>query len=127
MIEAFRHHPRILFSARMSTLFVWWNVLFPWLDLAYTLFFLPGVLLALFGIYWIAGPLTLVLLPMALVMNYLMYRIGERMFARQGLRVRRNVAGFLVYAFAYSAILQPACVWGYLSEVLGLRKTWGTK
>jgi len=127
MIEAFRHHPRILLSPRMSTLFVWWNVLFPWLDLAYTLFFLPGVFLALFGIYWIAGPLTLVLLPMALVMNYLMFRIGERMFARQGLRVRRNVAGFLVYAFAYSAILQPACVWGYLSEVLGLRKTWGTK
>jgi len=127
MMEAFRHHPRILLAPRMSTLFVGWNVLFPWLDLAYTLFFLPGVLLACFGIYWIAGPLTLALLPMALAMNYLMFRIGARMFARQGLRVRRNVTGFLLYAFAYSAILQPACVWGYLSEVLGLRKTWGTK
>jgi poly-beta-1,6-N-acetyl-D-glucosamine synthase len=127
MVEAFRRHPRILLAPRLSTLFVWWNVLFPWLDLAYTAFFLPGVLLAFFGIYWIAGPLTLALLPMALAINYLMFRIGVRMFARQGLRVRRNVAGFVVYAFVYSAILQPACVWGYLSEVLGLRKTWGTK
>jgi biofilm PGA synthesis N-glycosyltransferase PgaC len=127
MMEAFRHHPRILWAPRMTTVFVWWNVMFPWLDLAYTLFFLPGVVLAFFGIYWIAGPLTLVLLPMALVMNYLMFRIGDRMFAQQGLRVRRNVSGFLIYAFAYSAILQPACVWGYFSEVLGLRKTWGTK
>jgi hypothetical protein len=85
----------------------------PWLDLAYTVFFLPGVILGLFGVFWFAGPMTLVLLPMALVMNFLMFRIEAGMFARQGLRVRRNVSGFLIYAFAYSAILQPACVWGY--------------
>ncbi|MBA3507764.1 MAG: glycosyltransferase family 2 protein [Betaproteobacteria bacterium] len=127
MIEAFRRFPGILFKPRMSTLFIWWNLLFPWLDLAYTLFFIPGIVLAAFGIYWIAGPLTLALLPMALVMNYLMFGIGSRMFAAQGLRVRRNVAGFVVYAFLYSLILQPACVAGYFSELLGLRKTWGTK
>jgi biofilm PGA synthesis N-glycosyltransferase PgaC len=127
MMEAFRRHPRILIAPRLSTLFVWWNVLFPWLDAAYTVFFIPGVILALFGVYWIAGPMTLALLPMALAMNFLMFRIGAGMFARQGLRVRRNVGGFFIYAFGYSAILQPACVWGYLSEVLGFRKTWGTK
>jgi poly-beta-1,6-N-acetyl-D-glucosamine synthase len=127
LMEAFRRHPRMLLAPRLSTMFVWWNLLFPWLDAAYTLFFLPGVVLALFGVYWVAGPMTLVLLPMALVMNYLMFHIGARMFRRQGLRVRRNLSGFLIYAFAYSAILQPACVWGYLAEVLGLRKTWGTK
>ena len=108
-------------------MFVWWNLLFPWLDTAYTAFFLPGVVLAFFGIFWFAGPMTLALLPMALIMNYLMFRIGTRMFARQGLHVRRNIVGFLIYAFAYSAILLPACVWGYFSEVLGLRKAWGTK
>jgi len=127
MMEAFRRHWSLLRIPRMSMLFVWWNLLFPWLDMAYAFFFLPGVMLALFGIYWIAGPMTLALLPMALAMNFLMYSIGTRMFARQGLTVRRNPVGFLVYAFAYSAILQPACLWGYCSELLGLRKTWGTK
>jgi len=127
MMEAFHRHRRILLVPRMSTLFIWWNLLFPWLDTAYTLFFIPGVVLALFGMYWIAGPMTLTLLPMALLMNFLMFRIGGRMFAGQGLQVRRNVSGFLIYAFAYSVILQPACVWGYVSELLGLRKTWGTK
>jgi biofilm PGA synthesis N-glycosyltransferase PgaC len=127
MMEAFRQHPRILLAPRMSTLFVWWNVLFPWLDLAYSLCFIPGVILAFFGIYWVAGPMTLVLLPMALLMNYVMYRIGVGMFAGQNLRVRRNVLGFLVYAFTYSLILQPASVAGYLSELLGTRKTWGSK
>jgi len=127
MIEAFRHHPRILFASRMTTLFAWWNLLFPWLDLAYTLFFIPGVILALFGIYWIAGPMTLVLLPMGLAMNYVMYRIGVHMFAEQGLKVRSNPLGFLIYALVYSVILQPASVAGYFSELLGMRKTWGSK
>jgi len=127
MMEAFRRHPRILLTPRMSTLFVWWNLLFPWLDLAYTLFFIPGMVLACFGIYWVAGPLTLVLLPMALLMNYVMFRIGVGMFASQGLRVRHNVPGFLLYAFAYSLVLQPASVAGHFSELLGLRKTWGSK
>ena len=127
MMEAFRRFPGILFKPRMSTLFVWWNLFFPWLDLAYTVFFIPGIVLAAFGVYWIAGPLTLALLPMALLMNFLMFRVSSRMFAALGLRVRRNVSGFLVYAFFYSLILQPACVVGYFSELLGLRKTWGTK
>ena len=127
MIEAFRQVPDILLKRRLSTLVVWWNLLFPWLDLAYTVFFIPGIVLALCGIYWIAGPLTLALLPMALAINYVMYRVGSQMFARNGLRVRRNLSGFLTYAFVYSLILQPACVAGYFSEILGLRKTRGTR
>ena len=127
MMEAFRQFPDILFKPRLSTIFVWWNLLFPWLDLAYTLFFIPGLVLALFGIYWIAGPLTLALLPMALGINYMMYRVGSQMFTANGLHVRRNISGFLTYAFVYSLILQPACVAGYFSEIFGLRKTWGTK
>jgi poly-beta-1,6-N-acetyl-D-glucosamine synthase len=127
MLEAFRRHPRVLFIPRMSTFFIYWNLLFPWLDFVYTAAFLPGVILALCGVYWIAGAMTLALLPMALLMNLLMYRISIRMFDTQGLRVRRNVAGFLLYVFAYSLVLQPVCAVGYASELLGLRKSWGAR
>jgi biofilm PGA synthesis N-glycosyltransferase PgaC len=127
LMEAFRRHPRILLVLRMSTFFVGWNLLFPWLDFVYTVAFIPGVILAFFGVYWVAGPMTLALLPMALLMNMLMYRISGKMFDAQGLRVRRNVAGFLIYVFAYSLILQPVSAAGYVSELLGLRKNWGTK
>jgi len=75
--------------------------------------------LALFGVWWIAGPLTLALLPMAVAINYAMYRVGSQMFASNGLRVRRNLSGFLTYAFVYSLVLQPACAAGYFSEILG--------
>ncbi|MCK7501393.1 MAG: hypothetical protein MZW92_73420 [Comamonadaceae bacterium] len=37
LIEAFKAHWRLLFKRRMTTLFIWWNLLFPYLDLAYTL------------------------------------------------------------------------------------------
>lgn len=127
MLEAFRRHPRILLAPRMSTFFVFWNLLFPWLDFAYTAAFLPGVVLAFFGIFWIAGPMTLALLPMALLMNLLMYRISVGMFDTQGLRVRRNIAGFLLYTFAYSLVLQPVSAAGYASELLGFRKSWGAR
>jgi biofilm PGA synthesis N-glycosyltransferase PgaC len=126
-MQAFRRFPDILLKPRLSTMFVWWSLLFPWLDLAYTLFFVPGVILALFGIYWIAGPLMLALLPTALGINYMMFRVGSQMFTANGLQVRRNVSGFIVYAFVYSLILQPACVAGYFSEILGLRKSLGSK
>jgi biofilm PGA synthesis N-glycosyltransferase PgaC len=122
MIEAFRRFPDILITPRLSTLFIWWSLLFPWLDLAYTVFFVPGFVLAFFGIYWLAGPLSLALLPMLVGVNYLMYRVGSQMFASNGLRVRRNLSGFLTYAFVYSLVLQPAYVAGYFSEMLGVRE-----
>ena len=121
MVDAFRAVPGILIEPRLSTFFVWWNLLFPWLDLAYTLLFIPGILLALAGIFWIAGPWTLAWLPMSLGINYLMYRVGSQMFAANGLRVRRNLSGFLTYALMYSLVLQPACVAGYVSEIFGSR------
>jgi len=127
LIEAFKAHWGLLFKWRMTTLFIWWNLLFPYMDLAFTLAFIPGLVLALFGIYWIAGPLTLLLLPLAGLVNLVMFRIQSRMFTEQGLRVRRNRAGFLFYALCYSFVLQPACVVGYVKELLNRGKTWGTK
>lgn len=127
LIEAFKAHGRLLVQPRMSTVFIWWNLLFPYMDLVYTLAFLPGLVLALFGYYWLAGPMTLLVLPLAMVVNYLMFFIQSRMFRAQGLKVRRNPIGFLVYALFYGIVLQPGCVLGYLAELLNLRKHWGTK
>jgi poly-beta-1,6-N-acetyl-D-glucosamine synthase len=127
LIEAFKAHPQLLLQRRMSTLFIWWNLLFPFMDVVYVTFFLPGLVLALFGCYWLAGPMTLLVLPLALVVNYLMFFIQSRMFKAQGLKVRRNPLGFVVYALFYGIVLQPGCVVGYLSEMLNLRKHWGTK
>jgi poly-beta-1,6-N-acetyl-D-glucosamine synthase len=127
MIEAFKYHPGILLKARLSTFFVYWNLAFPLLDLIFTLGFIPGLVLALFGHYWIVGPMTLALLPIALGMNYLMFSIGSKMFRQNSLLIRYNPLGFFIYALAYSLIMQPVCLAGYLSEIFRQKKTWGTK
>ncbi|GAB3726692.1 glycosyltransferase [Luteimonas pelagia] len=127
LLEAFKSHPRLLWKPRLTLLFIWWNVLFLPLDLVYTLAFIPGVVLALMGHYYIAGIMTLLVLPLAVLWNGMIFRVQRAMFKRQDLRVRRNVGGFLMYVLAYSFLLQPICVWGYLTELFGMRKNWGTK
>jgi biofilm PGA synthesis N-glycosyltransferase PgaC len=127
LMEAFRHHAALLVKARMTTLFIWWNVLFLPLDLVYTLIFIPGLVLACFGYFYIAGPLTLAVLPLAMLWNSVIYRIQRQVFAEQQLKIRRNARGFLFFSLAYSLLMQPVCVWGYFSELLGLRKAWDTK
>ena len=129
LIEAFKSHWKLLFKNRMTTLFVWWNLMFPWMDIVYTFAFIPGMIAAIFfQWYLLAGPMTLILLPMALLVNWLMFLIQSKMFTSQGLKVRKNPIGFILYAFFYSIILQPACVIGYIHELFrGSKKNWGTK
>lgn len=128
LIEAFKAHWQLLFKPKKTTLFIWWNLLFPYLDFVYTIAFIPGLILALCGIFWIAGPMTLIVLPLAMIVNYIMFRIQSRMFTNQGLKVRKNIIGFAFYSLLYSIVLQPAGVVGYIHEVFkGSKKNWGTK
>lgn len=128
LIEAFKAHPSMLFRVKMTTMFIWWNVLFPYMDIAYTFVFIPGIIAALCGNYLMAGVLTLLLLPMSLIVNRVIYSTQINAFTDSGLVVRKNWGGFLFYAFLYSFILQPACVLGYVKEIFnGKVKNWGTK
>lgn len=127
LIEAFRDSPRLMFKSRWSSMFIVWNAIFPLMDIAYTVGFIPGLFLACFGYFWIVGPMTLALIPPGLLLTRVMYVAEARMFFAEDLKVRKNYMGFLSYTLAYGLILQPACVYGYFSEILGLRKNWGTK
>lgn len=127
MIEAFKTNWRLLFKPQYITLFIWWNLLFPFLDFVYTFVFIPGIILAFFGFYYIAGIMTLIVLPLGLLVNYLMYRKQSKMFSEQGLKVRYNPIGFITYVLFYGIILQPASLIGYVKELLSFKKKWGTK
>jgi biofilm PGA synthesis N-glycosyltransferase PgaC len=127
LIEALQRHRSLLLKKRLSTLFVWWNCLFLPLDVTFTLIFIPGLVAAMLGYFWVAGPQTLLLLPLALIWNGVIFRIQRSMFRAKGLHIRRNVAGFLFYMLVYAIIMQPVCLWGYVSELTGQRKKWGTK
>ncbi|HSI19244.1 MAG TPA: glycosyltransferase [Sphingomonas sp.] len=126
MIEALEHHRAMLFQPRLTTMFIWWNLLFISLDLAFTLIFVPGLVLALFGVFWLAGPITLLVLPLAALWNVVIYRIQSRMLKRAGVTMRRNWRGFALYVGVYPLLMQPISVWGYAAEMSGRRKEWGT-
>jgi biofilm PGA synthesis N-glycosyltransferase PgaC len=97
------------------------------MDFAFTFGFIPGLIAACLGHFWIVGPMTLSLFPIALFVNWVMYHIEGKMFNLQKLIVRRNILGFFIYIFPYNLILQPAAVAGYAYQIFGLKKTWGTK
>lgn len=128
MVEALNRNQGLLIKPRLTMMFIWWNLLFIPMDIAFTFLFVPGVLAAIFfQLFWIAGPMTLAVLPLAALWNVVIYRTQSRMFRDQGLTVRHNPRGLAFYLFFYPLVLQPICVWGYASEVARLPKQWGTK
>jgi biofilm PGA synthesis N-glycosyltransferase PgaC len=125
LIEAFKAYPRMLLPTRLNAPFVYLNLLFPYLDMAYLFVFVPGVLAALLlHNYSVVGLMTLLVIPLAMTVNLLMFLKQRAVFMRYGLKVRRNILGALVFTTAYQLILSPASLMGYASELFKLRKTW---
>jgi biofilm PGA synthesis N-glycosyltransferase PgaC len=127
MIEALAHHKALLVQPRLRTMFIWWNLLFITLDATFSLVFLPGLVLALFGIFWLAGPVTLLVFPLAAVWNLVIYRIQTRMLKREGVTMERSHRGFLLYVLIYPLVMPPVSLWGYVAEMAGRTKGWSGK
>ena len=128
LMEAFKKHPKVITKIRPNSVFIWLNLLFPYLDLVYMFVFLPGLFAAIFfKFYAIVGLMTTLILPLGLLINWSMYYKQRAVFRQYGLKVRHNLIGFTIYLVFYQAIMSPACVFGYLSELFRLRKKWETK
>jgi len=120
-LRALRELPPEL-AKRKSMPFVVWHLLFPWTDLAFTLGFVPGVILSVaYSSHLLMGPMAVTLLPAVLLLNIAIFFVMRSMFHTHGLRVRRNVGGLIVYIFGYSLLLQPARAAGYLAGLMRSR------
>lgn len=125
MIEGLKHHIDLIYKRKnMSAFLVTMNLFFPVLDISYVLFFIPGIILAFFGYYWIVGLYTLAVLPLTFGIMSIMFRYQRRVFSTLGLKVRRNIIGFVLYALIYQFLMSPVTVWGYLEEFSGVKKKW---
>jgi biofilm PGA synthesis N-glycosyltransferase PgaC len=103
-------------------LFVVWHLLFPWTDLAFTLGFVPGVILSVaYSNHLLMGPMAVTLLPAVLLLNIAIFLVMRSMFHAHGLKIRRNVGGLVVYIFGYSLLLQPARAAGFLAALMRSR------
>ncbi|MBC2581682.1 glycosyltransferase family 2 protein [Clostridium sp. DJ247] len=100
------------------------NFIMPYLDFAYTFCWLPGLILALFGIYWIVGPMTLLVLPLTLISYTILFIYQRYVFRSLNLKVRKNLFGFILFTLFYQMIMSPVSVWGYLQEFFKLKRKW---
>ena len=100
------------------------NFTFPLLDAAFTLAFIPGVILAIGGNFAIVGPMTLLVLPLNAVLGSVMYFHQRRVFKSVHLRVRQNRRGLLFYFFCYQFVMSPISLSGYVLEALRTRRAW---
>jgi biofilm PGA synthesis N-glycosyltransferase PgaC len=96
----------------------------PFLDFTYTLFWIPGLVLAFFGYYWIVGLMTLLVLPMTLLSYFILYIYQLHVFKHLNLKIRKNRLGFINFILFYQMLMSPVSVWGYLQEFFMLKRIW---
>ena len=71
--------------------------------------------------------MTLMLLPLAIGFNILMYIKQKAIFDKYDLEVRENTLGLVIYVTLYHIIVVPASIIGYYAEIFSMKKNWGTK
>lgn len=100
------------------------NFVMPYMDTIFTFCWLPGLVLAFFGKFWIVGPMTLFVLPLTLMLNYLLYKYQCHVFEILELKIRRNRIGFILYVLIYQIFMSPISVLGYIQEIFSLKRIW---
>jgi poly-beta-1,6-N-acetyl-D-glucosamine synthase len=124
MIEAFKRVKPWRQPSVFSRFLTGTNLVFPYLDFVYTFVWIPGLILAIFGYYYIVGATLLFVLPLAFITNYVMYHFQRKIFQSLGLKIRKNFFGFIAYVLTYQIFMSPISVWGYTQEFFHLKRVW---
>jgi biofilm PGA synthesis N-glycosyltransferase PgaC len=128
MIEAFRSNWKLLFRFNLRTIFVWYNLLFPYIDFVFALIFVPAIIGAIFfKFYLLASSTTLWIIPLSLFFISFLYKVQKKTFKKLGLNMSKNYGGIFLYVLFFQIIQTPATLSGYFSEIFKLKKNWGTK
>jgi len=100
------------------------DLLLPYTDTVYTLCWLPGLIGAFFGCYYIVGPMTLLVLPLTFISYWILYVYQKSVFKKLNLKIRRNKLGFFVFALFYQMIMSPVSFFGYIQELAKSKRVW---
>jgi biofilm PGA synthesis N-glycosyltransferase PgaC len=101
------------------------DYLVPFLDIGYVFFWIPGVILFLFGYPLIFSWWSMLVIPITVLIYGLMRRWQERnVFRRLGVSQARDARGFLGYLFAYQVLTSAASLRGYAQYLSGAARRW---
>jgi poly-beta-1,6-N-acetyl-D-glucosamine synthase len=101
------------------------DYLVPFLDIGYIFFWIPGVILFLFGYPLLFSWWSMLVIPITLIIYGLLRRWQERhVFRRLGIHPQQDIRGFYSYLFAYQALTSSASLRGYWQYVTGQARRW---
>ena len=125
MIEGIRinppyRQPRVLAKAVAGI-----DYLVPFLDIGYVFFWIPGVILFIFGYPLLFSWWSMLVIPITLVIYGLLRRWQDRhVFQVLGTRPARDGRGFFGYLFGYQALTSAASLRGYAQQLAGVARRW---
>ena len=119
MLEGLRSHPPPTQPRVLAKLVAGIDYLVPFLDIGLIFFWVPGVILFVFGYPLLFGWWSMLLLPITLAIFGFLRRWHERhVFRRLGIKVGKDVRGFAGYLVVYQVLTSSASLRGY-AQYLG--------
>lgn len=91
------------------------NMSIVYLDLVYLFGFVPGVILALFGYYYLGGLLTV-----GALFFWIVYRCQKRL----GIPFQNTLFGFVPFLLFFQLVQSTASLHGYLFDIMGKKGEW---
>ena len=125
MFEGLRTHPPPKQPRVLAKLVAGVDYLVPLLDIGVIFFWVPGVILFLFGYPLIFGWWSMLLLPITVAVFGFMQRWQARhVFRTLDIHPRPDKRGFLGYLFAYQVLCSAAALRGYGQYLAGSGHRW---
>lgn len=100
------------------------NLVMPYLDLTYTICWIPGLIMALFGVYWIVGVTALLVLPLTILSFLILFYHQKKVFDELDIKIGGNAIGLVFFILVYQSIMSPVSVYGYCQEFFKLKRVW---
>jgi biofilm PGA synthesis N-glycosyltransferase PgaC len=125
MFESLRRNPPRRQPRVLAKFVAGIDYLVPLLDIGYIFFWIPGVILFIFGYPLLFSWWSMLVIPITLLIYGLLRRWQERhVFRRLGVQPKHDAGGFYGYLFAYQALTSSASLRGYLQYLTGAARRW---
>jgi poly-beta-1,6-N-acetyl-D-glucosamine synthase len=125
MLEGIRINPPQRQPRVLAKVVAGIDYLIPFLDIGYVFFWIPGVILFIFGYPLIFSWWSMLVIPITLVVYGLLRRWQDRnVFRRLDVHPAPDARGFLGYLFAYQALVSTASLLGYAQYLTGTSRRW---
>ena len=125
MIEGIRINPPQRQPRALAKAVAGIDYLVPFLDIGYVFFWIPGVVLFIFGYPLIFSWWSMLVIPITLVVYGLLRRWQDRnVFRRLGVQLERDRRGYLGYLLSYQVLVSLASLRGYAQYLTKTTRRW---